>query len=309
MTITTAGRRQPRTRVLVVRRPKPGHYDGPLTEAGIAARARRLATATAIPPLYRGNPGNCVVIIQKAMALDIPVDTAITNIWWNVDLGKGSATSTLMAAQLRRAGYDFRVTVETTERVRMTFHRDGRRIGPAEWRIEEAVAAGIAWRESWQLYPKDMLWARCLMRGARHLAPEVATGLAYTREELADMEAAAEAGAEAPIHPDVRTLIDEAHTTGTTSDQIKGDITARAKRAKLLHAEAGDGRTLGQVLGEAWMAARAREAEAALALAESAPPAELTDADRPAGAGLAPCGCPFRQLLTTGGQHAEGCRG
>lgn len=305
----TSRTRRPRSRVVVLRRPRPGHYDGPITEAGIAARAARLATATAIPPIYRSNPGNCVVIIQKAMALDIPVDTAITNIWWNVDLGKGSATATLMASQLRRAGYDFRTTVETTERVRMTFHRDGRRIGNAEWRIEEAVAAGIAWRESWQLYPKDMLWARCLMRGARHLAPEVATGLAYTREELADMEAAAEAGADAPIHPDVRTLIDEALTRGTTSDQIKGDITARAKRAKLLDAEAGDGRTLGQVLGEIWMAARAREAEAALALAAQAPPVETTDEDRPAGEGVFPCGCATKLVLLSGGAHGEGCRG
>lgn len=279
-----------------------GHYDGPTEPADRREEARYLATGI-VPPIYRHNPGACLTLLQKAQALDIPVASALENVHWNLAIGKGSISAQLMAGLLRRHGYEFKVTEETDKRVSMTFHVivDGRRrkLGDVEWTILEAIGAGLAWRDLWRHYPTDMLWARCLMRGARRYASEVGTGLAYTREELDDMSDPA-AGSE--VAAAVQEILDQATTEGITADQIRNDLVKLAKAKKLLDADTGDGQTLGYVLGTLWGEARAREADARAA--EEIPAVEPESG--PAGEGTLACGCPASEVLGTG-KHLEAC--
>jgi hypothetical protein len=293
---------------------KAGQYDGPTGSEDREAEARKLARAP-VPLIYRNNPAAIYVLLYRAQALNIPVATAFEGIHLNLSVGKGALTSQLAAALLTRAGIRFQVICETTERVAMVFYDGKRKLGTVEWRYVEAIGAGLAWRHTWQAYPTDMLWARCLMRGMRRYAQHVGTGLAYTAEELHDM--AIEDGADGSlISTDVQTIIDEATTEGTTADQIKDEITPRARRAKLLEEDAGDGKTLGLVLGELWMAARSREVDETLAadypMPGRAAPADAVELDepvddRPAGTGSMPCGCTYAAWFATGA-HEEGCR-
>lgn len=282
-------------------RPEPawrvGHYDGPTDPAGRREEARYLATGI-VPPLYRGNPGACHSLLLKAQALDIPASTALENIHWNTAIGKGACSAQLMAALLRRHGYQFKVTEESADRVTMTFLRiaDGRRrrLGTVEWTILEAVGAGLTWRELWRHYPTDMLWARCLMRGARRFASEVGTGLAYTVEEIVDM-APATTGEVADA---VQEILEAATTDGITADQIRGDLVKLAKAKKLLDYDTGDGTTLGYVLGMLWGEARAREVDR-LAATRPAPEPERPE-NQPAGTGRLSCGCPADRVMGEG---------
>jgi hypothetical protein len=231
----------------------------------------------------------------------------LDNLHWNLAIGKGSISAQLMAGLLRRHGYDFKVTTETDQRVAMTFHKlvDGKRrkLGDVTWTILEAIGAGLTWRDLWRHYPTDMLWARCLMRGARRYASEVGTGLAYTREELDDMSGPADGG---EVSAAVQEILEQATTEGTTADQIRNDLVKLAKAKKLLDCDTGDGQTLGYVLGMLWGEARARQADQRTAT-EVKPAEPETE---PAGEGtLKTCGCPAADVLATG-QHVAGvCRG
>lgn len=280
---------------------RPGHYDGPTSTDGKIRLARFLATGI-IAPIYRHNPGACLSLIMKAQALDVPVDTAKEGVWWNPAIGKGTIHAQLMAGLLHRAGYTFKVTEESDQRVAMTFYQtvDGRkrRLGDVEWTILEAIGACLTWRDQWRHHPTDMLWARCLMRGARRYAQRVGTGMAYTMEELADMSGPGVAG---EIHDTVQQIITEATAPGVSSDWIRNDLVKLAAKWGLLDADTGDGTTLAVLLGLLWGQARAREADAAQAARPTPAPAPV----EPAGTGVLPCGCPAEQVLRTG-QHVEG---
>lgn len=274
-----------------------GHYDGPVDVAEQIEHARFLATGI-VHPIYRNNPGACLSLLMKAQSLDIPRATALDNIWWNTAVGKGAMTAQLMASLLtERHGYDIRTVEETDQRVAMTFHRtiDGRRrrLGTVEWTILEAIGACLTWREQWQHHPKDMLWARCLMRGARRFASHVGTGLAYTHEELADMSTPEQGGEVAAA---VQEILDEATAPDATADLIRGQLVKTAKTRGLLDADTGDGEPLGKVLGLLWGVARAREADATQT-EQAQPP---TEPAAPAGVGTLPCGCPAAQVLREG---------
>lgn len=286
-----------------------GHYDGPTDSDGRHREARFLATGI-VPPIYRRNPGACLTLLLKAQALDIPIATALETIYWNEAVGKGAMLAQLMAALLRRHNYEYKVTVETGERVEMVFYRivDGRRrkLGePVVWKMIEAVGAGISWRDQWRHYPTDMLWARCLMRGARRYASEVGTGLAYTPEELGDMAGPIEGGEVADA---VQEILEKATSVSATAAIIRDVLVKEAAKKKLLDADTGDGQTLGYVLGMLWGEKRAVEVDqvnAATALAAVDAPADPGAA--PVGEGVLSCGCPGETLRT--GTHQPGvCR-
>lgn len=282
----------------------PGTYDGPTDPAGRREEARFIASAGGtIAPLFRRNPGACMMLLYRAQSLDIPVAVAIENLHWDDRLGKGAMSAQLMAGLLKRAGYRFKVTTSTNERVEMTFWGpDGKRLGTARWTMADAIAAGVAGHHLWQAFPEDSLWARCLMRGARRYAQDVGTGLAYTHRELAEMAAGAEPVAE-PVSAEVQEYLDEAATEGTTADNIKDDIARRARKAKLLGEPAGAGVTLGEALAQMYGAARAREADRVDLVDQPEPDRDV----RPAGTGKLECGCNAAQVVAEG-QHARRCR-
>jgi hypothetical protein len=281
---------------------RPGHYDGPTDPAGQIRMARFMATGI-VAPIYRNNPGACLSLLMMAQALDIPRATALEGLWWNTTIGKGALHAQLMAGLLHRAGYTFTVTEETDQRVAMTFYHTvngrRRRLGDTEWTILEAIGACLTWREQWQHHPKDMLWARCLMRGARRYASHVGTGLAYTHEELDNMS---EPAADSEVHAAVQEILAEATAEDVTSDLIRGQLVKLAKARGLLDADTGDGEPLGKVLGLLWGVARAREAEQVQA---AQPDATDVEPAVPAGTGTLPCGCPAEQVLRTG-EHVDG---
>jgi hypothetical protein len=298
-------RRRPAAQLPVAyRRPEPAwrvaHFDGPTSNDGRLQWARFLATGI-MPPIYRGQPGACLSLILKAQALDVPLDTAKENVYWNTATGKGAISAQLMAALLRRHRYEFRVTEETDQRVAMTFHKmvNGRRrtLGTAEWTMLEAVAAGLAWRDLWRHYPTDMLWARCLMRGARRYASDVGTGLAYTREELDDMSGPVD-GTETDAA--VQQLLARASAPETTAAEIKTVLVPEARTKKLLDLDTGDGTTLGYLLGMLWGERRAAESDA-----NTTPVVMAEEPRRP----ILDCGCdPDTYILIGGHQPAEVCR-
>lgn len=296
-----------------------GAYDGPTSETGMERHAALFATARcAMHPLYRRSPGDCLTLLYRARALNIPVGVALDHVYINTAIGRAGLSAQLMAALLLRAGITWRTPQCTDQIVEMVFYRGRKKIGAVTWRIREAVAAGLTRREHWQLWPIDCLWARALARGCRRHFSDLVMGMGYTPEELHDMAAAEAAPEEVEqLDPVVQTLLDEATADTTTADAIRNDIVPRAKKAKKLKTTLPDGRTLEQALNEAWLVAAGREAavhaDGALTQVDpTVPTPDTPDPEvlaAPAGEGEAPCGCPTSALISGAGHVVGVCRG
>lgn len=97
----------------------------------------------------------------------------------------------LIAALIQKSGrYKYRVTEETATSCKMEwFERDDNGewelIGTSDFTEADAQAANLLGKSNWKQYKKDLLFARCLTRGARRYCSSVfAGGGVYTNEEI-----------------------------------------------------------------------------------------------------------------------------
>lgn len=86
------------------------------------------------------------------------------------------------------------------------------------WTTDDAKRAGVAGKQNWARYPRQMLRARVISEGVRMAMPGVVVGI-YTPEEVADFDARpapAPASAPAPAAPTPAPVIDVEATPAPT---------------------------------------------------------------------------------------------
>jgi hypothetical protein len=99
----------------------------------------------------------------------------------------------LIGALIKRSPrYDYQIEQSDTKLCRLTALVDGKPIGQCEWTMSDAVEAGLAGKDNWINYPKDMLFARCTTRLARRFFPDVFGGPIYSPDEITNGETMAE---------------------------------------------------------------------------------------------------------------------
>jgi len=108
--------------------------------------------------------------------------------------GTPSFSSNFIATSIRKhPDYDYEIKKLTNTECTIAFYRRDPKTEKGwiestpsiTYTMEEAIAAGIARKDVWQKYPKDLLFARALTRGARQHCPDVLGPLpAYTPEEI-----------------------------------------------------------------------------------------------------------------------------
>lgn len=302
-------------------------YDGP---TGIDEQIRMadfLAAAVAtIPPVYRKRPADIFAVILQARALDIPIMTALHNLHWDEALGKGAMSAQLMGALLLRGGVVWETTLEPKKRCEMAFRRlDGRPGGTCEWDVLEAVSAGIAGSYTWQHYTGDMLYARCLARGARRFAPDLVLGLGHTLDELREMREHADTPLDNDrvVEPAVAEFLSQVGDDTPAARIQELAKLAASKKIGLADKYAGNGQTVEQRLHSLWLRAAAREVEVSTGAADAAmahdalavvpgdavgSAAATAALDAPAGEGDADCGCPTARLVGGQGHDPAVCR-
>lgn len=278
-----------------------GRYDGPPDIEGQMKLAAALAAAHgAVPPMYRGSPGDVLATIYQARALDVAVAVALQHFHYNDLTGKGGMSGSLMWALIVRAGHTIHIIGEPDDRaVEMELVRCDRQPGGrVSWTIGEAAAAKLTSRETWERYPADLLYWRCVSRLARRFASDVVQGLGYVPEELASMTDD-DVDEERPVDPDIQQLLADLDTH--TIEQINA-LRRRVARQGLGDRYAGtiEGRP---VTVNAVIAVRAERllTAAALAVEDTAPPAPAATPGR----ALA-CGCDAARVIATG-DHLDGC--
>jgi hypothetical protein len=141
--------------------------------------------------LYKGgllpgtvrSPEAAFTIMLKGRELGISAMNAFANI--NIISGKPTLSADLMIALVRRAGHKVWVVRSSADECVMKGHRRGESEHQLEiaFTIEDARRANLAGKDTWKLYPSQMLYARCASRIARMIASEELAGI-YAPEEL-----------------------------------------------------------------------------------------------------------------------------
>jgi hypothetical protein len=133
----------------------------------------------------------------------------------NVFMGRVSLSADLMAALVKKnERYNFRVVISTANKCTIEWYDKGTICHQSEFTIEQAQQAGLFGKPQklWEKYPRDMLYARALSRGAKVVCPQRLAGLDLSEESSAPDEAAeaipptmTNAPFNGHAHPDIAT--------------------------------------------------------------------------------------------------------
>lgn len=157
----------------------------------------RMAAAVAASKLFGINS------VDQAMSLMLIAQAegmhpAIAARDFHIIQGRPALKADAMLARFQQAGGKVKWNAYTDTKVSGTFsHPAGGEI-TIEWDMARAKAAGIAGKDNWQKYPRQMLRARTISEGVRTVCPGVTTGL-YTPEEIQDLPAERDMGTAARI--------------------------------------------------------------------------------------------------------------
>lgn len=104
--------------------------------------------------------------------------------------GKPAVGANLQAAAIKRTGkYNFRVLEITDDVCELEFTEAGKPVGRSRFSMADAKAAGLADKENWKKWPRNMLFARALSNGVKWYAPDIFNGATvYTPDELGASE-------------------------------------------------------------------------------------------------------------------------
>lgn len=144
-----------------------------------------VATSDIVPKALQGKPANCFLVIQKALALNLPWDVAMSGI--HVIEGKVTCGAKLLRMMMRKAGHDFDPHTVTDKEAKATLTLAHRPNKPIEvtYSIAEAQTAGLTGKQVWKNYAKSMLIAAVSRRAVDWYCPEVAMGLDLSDDTLA----------------------------------------------------------------------------------------------------------------------------
>lgn len=99
--------------------------------------------------------------------------------------GKVTLSANLIAAQVRRHGYDYRHTQFDAQGCSLQFFgKKGELLGDSSFTESDAKAAGV-YSDMYKKFPRNMYFSRAMSNGARWYCPEVMSGLpVYVPEEM-----------------------------------------------------------------------------------------------------------------------------
>jgi hypothetical protein len=102
--------------------------------------------------------------------------------------GKPAIAAELRAARMAAAGYSWNILEVSDVRAAIEVFYRGKSKGKIEWTYAEAERMGLTGKDNWKKSRQDMLWARCITRAQRRLAPHVLSINILSREEAIDIE-------------------------------------------------------------------------------------------------------------------------
>jgi hypothetical protein len=101
------------------------------------------------------------------------------HVWKSERSGRTSVqlSANMVANLVRRSGrYDFDTLMLTPEECRIRFTRNGKPMGESHFTLQDARDAGLAEKDLWKKYPRNMLFAAAMRNGAKTYCSEVLLG-------------------------------------------------------------------------------------------------------------------------------------
>ena len=106
---------------------------------------------------------------------------------FNVINGKISMSTSLMADRIRKDGHSIKIVEWTDQKCTIIGQRkDNGDSVKFEFTMKDATLAGLTKSQTWQKYPKAMLYNRAMSQLARVLFPDV-VGSCYSEEEIEEI--------------------------------------------------------------------------------------------------------------------------
>jgi hypothetical protein len=123
------------------------------------------------------------VIISAGAEIGIAPFAAITGI--ALIQGKPVIGAGILAGLVKaHPKYDYLVKQLDDQACVLTFFQEGHEIGESSFTIDDAKRAGLAGKDVWKNYPRNMLFARAISNGVAFFTPDVTTTRVYTEGEL-----------------------------------------------------------------------------------------------------------------------------
>lgn len=248
-----------------------GAFDIPQSFVERIELCKFLADANLLPSALRKQPANVLLIMHKALALNIPLSVALEHMY--VLDGKVDHSAELLRGLIHRAGHILRwITISDKEATgELTLKHDPKNTRRVTYTIADATRMKLASKDNWQKDPASMLVARCTTRLVTYHCPEIAVALGNLSAvdepaEPAEPAAAVEAGPS--LEQQAYALFEQAQAA-SSADDLKA-IGQQARQDQLLDVAVDEvGTTLQQTL-------LARLAALKEAAATAAPAAEAT---------------------------------
>ena len=160
--------------------------------------------------------------------------------------GKPTMAAATIAGVIKKSGiYNYRVLKHSNTVCELEFFEHGVSVGISEFTTEDATRAGLTSNQTYQKFPKNMMFARALTNGARWYTPDVFGGAIYTPDEL-QPDAPTNADG-TPVKPQTYAIKEVAPVALAPAEGA--EVPPTIDELKTLFAEAGiEGITLG-----AWM--------------------------------------------------------
>lgn len=168
---------------------QPAQQMAPLRDQ--MAYAQAIAQSNIIPDAYRNKAANVMVAMNFGQSMGLSPAESLYRI--AVIKGKPTMSAELIAAQVRKAGHKLRIKKdEAAQSVTATVVRCDDPDYPISVTrdIAWARAMGLAGNDNYRKQPMTMLTWRAITAVAREACPEALFGVAYTPDEMHDMDAA-----------------------------------------------------------------------------------------------------------------------
>jgi hypothetical protein len=229
-----------------------------------AELAQRIGGTDFVPTALRNNPAaiTAALLYGEEVGLAGPM-TSLARI--AVINGTPTLYAEAQRALILHAGHDLWIDELTVSRCTVAGRRkDSDQISRVTWTMDDARRAGLAGKQPWRTYPRQMLLARASAELARAVFPDAIGGLAAT-EELEDSPELADANGATEPKPTRRRRRANVSTTETAQPPAPTHSPEEAPASEPPPTAEGDIDDL------------AREFDAQLVEAEPAP---ITDAQR-----------------------------
>jgi hypothetical protein len=157
--------------------------------------ATKIATTNFVPKGLRGKPAEIAACVLTGREIGIGPMQALQKI--HVIEGRPSMSAELMRSLVMAAGHQITYPVYSNDKVTARGQRGGtNEATEVTWTLKDAERIGVASRDTWRKYPRQMLSARATSELCRLLFPDALGGISYASEELTDDE---QAPAQTPV--------------------------------------------------------------------------------------------------------------